>query len=469
MSKKIRLIIVIACFALFFCTTPYIILYSLGYNINFKTGKIMATGGIYVRANPSGTEVLVDSKINQKSSFFSNSIFIQDLTPKIHSVLVHKDGYIDYQKNIQVKEKEVAKIENITLFKNNISFNNIDNNVDYFLISPNYNSAFVVKTDNKITNLKIINLITPPITESTTVWPTKNVKILEAEWSNDMYKILIKTTTGYFIFKTPGIDNGVISPLPFLAESREINFNPQNSNELFFIKNKNLLSYSFPAETKAIEVPTKIILKNVLDYTISDNRIIWYSLNGIIYSTDISGITPQGQEDAVAYGPFTDNFKNFNSSKNYKLIATSKNIFFNYEDKLYFENSETVSFSGYLNKVNDLKISPDDQNTFYINDSEIWLDHSNYSYEQLNNKTPGKILLNKFYENISQAFWLNNNYLIFKADNKIKISEIDNRENINIIDLPGDYPNANIYFNPQDKRVYVLTGNTLIASDRLLP
>jgi hypothetical protein len=148
-------------------------------------------------------------------------------------------------------------------------------------------------------------------------------------------------------------------------------------------------------------------------------------------------------------------------------------------NKLLLLNSQTKIFEEFLNNINEFKTSPDNQNIFFItNDNEVLLNHSNYTYNESQTQIPQSILLNKFYEKISDCFWLNNNYLILKADNKIKISEIDNRQNINIIDLPNKflsegklYPieNPQIYFNSQNKQLYILTNKSLASSDRLLP
>lgn len=317
MQKNTRLAILLICIVLFFTITPWLVLYSLGYQIDFKNQKIMATGGVYVRADPSGFDVLVDSTTSQKSGFFSNSVFIQNLLPQIHSVMVHKDGYIDYQKNIKVDENEVTKIENITLLKNNITFS---------------------KTDIALAK----NIFTKPV--------------------------------------LPVIDS-------------------------------------------AIDLQIKKIL-NQKTYKAFDNN----------------------------FGLFVqDNKKN-----------------------LYLYNKNEKSLDIFLTGVNDVKVSLDGQNIFYATDNSIYLDHSNYEYNQNLGPEPRKILLNKFSEKLSDIFWLNNNYLIMRASDKIKVSEIDNRGNINIIDLvlPKDFTltsKSQIYFNSQDKKLYILSGQNLIASDRLLP
>ena len=122
MTKRIRFIILVICVVLFFVVSPYIVVYSLGYRIDFEGKKITATGGINVRALPQGAEVIVDSKSGGKTSFLSPTVFVQNLLPKKHSILIRKDGYFSYQKTLEVKEKEVTRLDQVILFKEKISF-----------------------------------------------------------------------------------------------------------------------------------------------------------------------------------------------------------------------------------------------------------------------------------------------------------------------------------------------------------
>ncbi len=78
-------------------------------------------------------------------------------------------------------------------------------------------------------------------------------------------------------------------------------------------------------------------------------------------------------------------------------------------------------------------------------------------------------------EKITDVFWLNDNYLIFMAGDKIKISEIDYRDRLNIIDifeikkLPQNGSAVKMFWNQFDKKLYLLSKNNLYSSDALLP
>jgi hypothetical protein len=387
MTKNTRLLILIACFVLFFTITPWLILYSLGYRIDFKNQCIVATGGIYVRAEQTGTEVIIDSKIDQKSSFFSNSVFVQNLTPQIHNVLVKKEGYFEYQKNIPVREKEVTKIENITLFKNNITFQEADQS-------------------------------------------------------------LIKTM-----------------------------FTQKDSNQQFFLKSGNLYYSNLP-QNYGIVAQSNLIIKKVLSYT-TNNNIIWLGQDGNLSQSDIAG----KNTEILTTKPLI-----VNKASSYKIFVNNFGTFVLENKNLLLLNKNTQILEQFASNINDLKLSLDGQNIFYATNNEIYLNHSNYEYGQNQFQLDEKILLNKFYENISDIFWLNNNYLIMRANpstpfdsaqgkdsgQAIKISEIDNRGNINLIDLPLSTnitlsSSSQIYFNPQDKKLYILSEGILMSSDRLLP
>src|SRR6185295_5837720 len=122
MKQKTRLTLLLICVVLFLVFTPYIILYSLGYRVDFTHLKIVATGGIYVKAEPSNANIVIDDNPISSKGFFADYVFTQNLLPGPHSVAINKEGYASYQKTLPVVEKEVTKLEHVLLFKNAIPF-----------------------------------------------------------------------------------------------------------------------------------------------------------------------------------------------------------------------------------------------------------------------------------------------------------------------------------------------------------
>ena len=94
-------------------------------------------------------------------------------------------------------------------------------------------------------------------------------------------------------------------------------------------------------------------------------------------------------------------------------------------------------------------------------------------------QNPAAVFLNRFSDTINEAQWLGNDYVIFTLRDAIVISEIDTRGNVNTVTLPQkalltdenliDIKSPDIFFNQQDKKLYLLSEGGLLVSERLVP
>jgi len=453
MRKKIRLIILAVSIILFFILAPYIVLYSMGYRVDFINMKILATGGIYVRSYPQANQIIIDSKIEGKPGMFLNAFFVQDLLPKSHTVLVKKTGYFDYQKNILVTENQVTKIEDILLIKQDIIFNSLGEKIDYFSISPDNKNVLITAPATKSIGFEYFALSNPSTKKDYSLM-IQDAKILDVEWSEDSSMALIKvqklSTISYYIFNVSKTIQQSL-PLAYLDKnSQQISFNPKDLTQLFYIENNTLYSL------KNDKVTT--IIKNIITYKIFNGEILWLSSDGFLFQSDISGKLIQ----KIISEKMAQN-------KNYKILIISGKTFIKENNNLYILNEETKTFDNFDSPISNYEIllSPDSKNLIFSNSSEIYL----YSFEV---KKYEKIFSGS---NITDCQWLNNDYIIFTAGGKIEISEIDYRGNINIIFLPDSLSLAEnksiknnpsqMFFNQQDGKIYILTENQLIYSEKI--
>ncbi len=163
MTKRIRQILFWACLGLFILFTPLIILYSQGYKFDFDSpagGKIIVqTGGLALKISPKSSEIYIDGKlIKEKTSMFSNSVFINNLLPKKYNVEVKKENYNSWQKNLEVKEKTVTEAKNIILFPTNLKFSPLIKNIEDFWLSPHGNKLMIKEINKKGHIFKIYDL-----------------------------------------------------------------------------------------------------------------------------------------------------------------------------------------------------------------------------------------------------------------------------------------------------------------------
>ena len=328
---------------------------------------------------PPQVQVVIDGKTQDHTSVLSNSVFFQNLLPGLHDVSIKKDGYVDYQKNLLVPEKEVAKLENVLLIKKEIAF-------------------------------KLL-----PATESPFDQP--------------------KETDNYIL----------------------------KSNALYYAPVKNT-----PVSA------TTPLLKNVASFTISNNAIIWLGLDGVLYRSDSQGLQTTPQTSV----PLAINKKN-----TYQISVLGQYTFLQANDTLYLLDADKQSWQSFYQPVHTVKLSPDGQKITYVNDHEVFIWYVNNAKTTASGGVPSsggkdKGLLKNFTEKISDVYWLNSDYLILNTDNGIMISEIDERNNVNVVTLPATtlvdgnimtIKNPKILFDQQTKKLYILTGNTVLVSERLVP
>jgi len=368
MTKKTRLIILLVCVACFFVVAPVLVFYSMGYRFDFHKMKVAATGGIYVRTFPTAEQITIDSKILEKPGMFSNSIFVQSLSPANHTVSIKKDGYYDYFKTLSVQENQVTKLENVLLIKKNIQF-----------------EAPSVKTQS-----------------------------------------------------------------------------PFDKLEKYTIKNNNLY-YSDSSENAGIPVAQKTtpILKSILVFSIVGNNIIWLGTDGIMYKSDLTNLSADPIKMTLTPVKIT-------KTGTYKIVAGNQNVFLISSGNMSILNAEANALDNFASSTKDARISPDGKNIVYWSGSKIYL----YSFTD---KNPAEL----FTGSISDCQWLNNDYIVFTSGDKIIISEIDYRGNINAVTLPQsvtilpekkiDISKPQIFFNQQDSKLYILTNKILLVSEKLIP
>ena len=145
------------------------------------------------------------------------------------------------------------------------------------------------------------------------------------------------------------------------------------------------------------------------------------------------------------------------------------------DNNLYKFNSDLKVFENFFERINSLKVSPDNKKLAYFSDYEIWILFLSDKNEPPQKRAGEKLFLIRLSERIIDVFWINDNYLTFTAGDKIKISEIDDRDRLNIIDvfetkkLPQNGSPVEMFWNQFDKKLYLLNEEILYGSGALLP
>jgi len=129
MQKRSRTVLFIVCIFLFLLAAPTALLYFQGYRFDFEKNKIVQTGGFYFKVLPASCQVYLDGDFKKKTSGFTGSVLIENLMPREYQVEIKKAGYHSWQKNLEVKEKQVTEAKHIILFPRNPKFEITENRI----------------------------------------------------------------------------------------------------------------------------------------------------------------------------------------------------------------------------------------------------------------------------------------------------------------------------------------------------
>ncbi len=473
MTKKSQTLLFLFFVCLFFLIAPILVLYSQGYRLDIEKKRIVQTGGLFLKIQPTGADIYIDSKFQKKTNILFPSALIQNLIPKKHKIQVKKQGFFPWQKTLEIKEKQVTEAKNIILVPKNPKFEilapyrtedsnlelNKNINTENFWFSPSQKNLILKEVDKNGWHLKLYN--TEKKVKSYLISEQdiskKQVEIIDLKFSADSKKILLKTglkeQLKYFIIDLAKSPAGLI-PLDFLGKNIEqVSFNPKDSTKIFFLKNNQLFEGN-PIDKKI----SPAFLKDVLTYQVVSEKIYFLEKSGFIFETTLSF----NHKEKLNKTPFR-----LKTETGYKLETLDDFIFLREEKNIYLFDLQSKSFKRFCEATVDLILSPDSKKIAYINNNEIWVFFLKDITGQPKRKTGDKVFLTRFSKKIDHIFWYSPFYLIFNCGNKIKVAEIDDRDTLNIVDL-AKFNKPKIFFNQNNKKLYILSHGNLYVSEKLL-
>lgn len=458
------------CLFLFILVAPLAVFWSQGYRFDFESRKISQTGGLFLKVIPRQVNVYIDGKPNKRTDFFFGSLLIENLLPKKYNVTVVKEGYHSWEKNLEIKEKEVTEIKNIVLFPKNVNFNLLSGRVKDFWFSPDQRKIIIKEIQEKESSLL-----------------TDENESKEYNWSLKLYD-LNKNVRSHLVeendFFSPEVE---LINLYFSEDSKKIYLEVK-------IKNKERYFELNLEETR----PTLIEIKFI--FPALEDLVAWRQINDQLYYLDNSGhffkvrgapLSPQEwnslkQETKLSFAlsDFLENYPEkeklsaepflFNKDAQYDLKIFQNFIFLQENDTLFKFNSESKVFEYFFEKINSLKISPDNKKLAYFSDHEIWLLFLSDKKDFPARKEGEKVFLIRLSEKIIDLSWINSDYLIFSTEDKIRISEINDQDRVNIIDFfeikklsqKGSF--LKMFFNQFNKKLYFLKDRDLYSFEALV-
>jgi len=438
MTRKTRTFLFIICTLLFLLAAPVAVLYSQGYRVDFDNKKLSQTGGLFLKTLPKQAEIYLDGKLEKKTDFFFGSALVENLLPKRYLVEVKKEGFYSWTKTLEVKEKQVTDAKNIILFPENIELETLSSKVSAFWFSPDQKKIILLE-ENKPSSL-------PSSRERDSVLEEDKE---QQGWSLKLYEIENKVKSSLIDKRNISTSPVELFGLEFSVDSNEITITTGMEEEIRYF---NLKLNKFPLNLTPT-TPPSFLSKNIVALKEIGEDIFSFTNSGHLFKN-------QGR---LTQTPLT-----FLPETKYNLAVFQDNIFLLEGKNLYQFKPETQSFEKIFDNAQNIKISPDNKKLAYFSEREIWILFLKETDGNLPKMPGDKLFLLRLSEKIDNVFWLNSNYLIFNTGNLIKITEVDERDRINIVDIK-EIKNPRIFWNNFDKKLYILSGESLSFSTSLLP
>lgn len=471
MTKRTRTFLFFACSAAFLIVAPTVLLYNQGYRFDFETGKITKTGAFYFKVSPRGGEVFINGQLKKKTDFLFGSALIENLPPKSYSIEIKKEGYFPWKKNLEVKATAVTEENNIVLFPEQTGFQIFAKGVEKFFPAPSGEKALLQKKDSQgqyLTLFDLQNDVEEIFIRGKDLYKKDGaISFLDLQWSADSQKVLIRTAINEQekIFWADTQQNPANpAALDFFQDFERIDFSSDSPNSRKFLGLKEETLFSGDLGSRK----TTKILDHVLAFSFFEGKLYFLKNDGFVFRVD-NFDTAEGAAEGQKLNDFP---LTLTAEVSHGLEISPLGLFLREADSLFFLDEETKSFVMIAEPIGDFKISPDGEKLAYFNSAEISIYFLKEKPGQPQKKAGDRILLARFSQKISQLYWLNNNYLIFVVGDKIKISEIDDRDQPNVVEI-AEFKNPQIFFKSGNsaryKKASVLTEDNFLISTNLLP
>jgi len=425
-------------------------MYSQGYRFDVKKMRFLETGGIYIKTMPSDAIVTIDNDYKNRTSGFSKDVLIQNLLPENHNIKIEKENYYSWEKTLEVKEKKVTEAKYIILFPNEMPFTSIDNDVKNFYPFPDNNRILLLTVSNELLSYDSEKKETQKILSKTQT----PYNISDISFSTTGKRALIKTSTGlHYLLNT---ETSTISLIKSMSSKTQNVVFDSNNEGSFFYQSNNLI-YRINADKQA--TPRLFKKDTVSAFAINGNDVYSFE-NGLLYKDNILLNT----NETLSKEPLEI------KGKTYEMVAMENEIFL-IENKItvYLFNKETKIFDKKIEAKTELKYTPFYERILFAADNELWLLLLKETETPFFVKAYSTVFISRFSQNIGDIKWLNGDYFVYTLNNKINISEIDNRDHINSFELPQSGI-SKIFFNGNTKKLFLLDEEELIVSEnKLLP
>lgn len=406
-----------------------IVYYTKGYRIDFSNFSVVKTGGVYIEANVSGFQINLGDEIYQdQSNIFKKSTLISNVIPKKYALVIKKDGYYDYEKNIEVLPSQVVRLLNVLLVPKEIQPSFSQENILGNSIVAASGNGKILTLDSKKGTYYVYDFSSDPasfVNVSSKISALTSQKILSI-WFNPQKDgtFIIKTSKGLYQVDINGktftsIQIGTIGQVKIDGNNlyAVVQNVPQKTSKIpstSSVAPSKITTYDLVLNSQASEFQLPFSSSQITDIGIGNGIITVLLSDGALYAYDSSG------------------------SQLYQIAHSAQKMLFSQDKtKLFFQDMDGKTF------------------IYTFDDEQTTLDVPKNTSVRLKLVDTG---------HISNIWWYPDSFhLILQYPDKITVSEVTQQnpnENFTITDTTG-----NAFYSAEEKTLYILDSGVITLLD----
>jgi len=189
MNLKIRRLIYLSFFAVFIISGSALLFYLQGFRYNSEKGKIERTGAIMATAQPIGSNIVINGSVQKENTPST----VQPLQPGNYEIIIRRDSYQTWRKNLEVKPSHVTFTGPVTLWPQpTIGKLIAAEPISDFSPAPNGETVLYFVPTGLQSGLWLINISTG----TTTLLSRPSSNFLKIEWAPSSRQVLIGEKRG---------------------------------------------------------------------------------------------------------------------------------------------------------------------------------------------------------------------------------------------------------------------------------
>ena len=252
MTIRTRRILYSFFIAMFLLIAPPLVLYTAGFRYDFEYSRVVETGSLVVKSQPDDAII----SINSEQHIEATPTIINTILPGKIKLLVKKEGYHDWEKEIEIRPRQTSFEENIRLFSDTQSAIFIQQTIAEYWFNEKQDKIAYLTKDNK---LRLFNTLNQ---KDILIANFDKKPLISFSWSAHDDQFIFgrgaKTNTEYFIVDASFLERIIPLSQVTTLELDNIQWDPRAKNSLYALSGGNLYRIPYLLKTARLIYPGEI-------------------------------------------------------------------------------------------------------------------------------------------------------------------------------------------------------------------